>query len=63
MTPNVIAIKSGKAKGYSGRTYVRSYGESGAVTAYPAGDEVMVTYKNGKTKVYRIKDGIYLRTI
>jgi hypothetical protein len=63
MSPNVISIKSGRAKGYKGRTYVRTYGESGAVTAYPAGDEVMVTYRNGKTKVYRLKDGIFLRTI
>lgn len=58
-----IAIKSGRAKGFKGNIFIRNYGETGAIVAYPQGDIVVVNYMNGKTKHYRKKDGIHLRTL
>lgn len=58
-----IAIKSGQAKGFKRNIFIRNYGQSGAVSAYPSGDSVVVNYSNGTAKEYRIKDGIHLRTL
>lgn len=57
-----IAIKSGRAKGFKRNIFIRNYGGSNAVSAYPTGETVIVNYRNGTAKEYRIKDGIHLRT-
>ncbi len=58
-----IAIKNGRAKGFKRNIFIRNYGESNAVAAYPLGESVIVNYRNGSAKEYRIKDGIHLRTL
>lgn len=58
-----IAIKGGRVKGYNRNIFIRNYGESNALSAYPTGESVVVNYRNGLSKEYRIKDGIHLRTL
>jgi endonuclease YncB( thermonuclease family) len=63
MPVTAISIRSGRANGYNRNILVRSYGESGAMSAYPTGDTVVVNYRNGKAKEYRLNDGVFLRNL
>jgi hypothetical protein len=59
----IVALKGGTAKGFIGNVFIRNYGTSGAAMCYISGEDVIVTYKTGKTSIYRLRDGIRLRTL
>jgi hypothetical protein len=60
--PTVVVVKDGKVKGYDGNIFIRQYGSSGAISCTVQGDTVVITYKNGKVSVYKLADGIRIRS-
>ena len=59
----LLKIEGGMAKALNIRgVYIKTIGESGAISAMLQGGGITVSYANGKTKLYNI-NGTYIKTL